>query len=221
MKRALAATFAALLMIGSLAGAAAAAPNNQWDVWNINSAGTMYKAKPAPGGADSIANFTFPSTTTLALLTTSQDKALTGDLTGKTLTATFTINGSDGAAFTYDGAPGACGLNGPYVRLYFTGNPKAKFSYSTVGYTKYWWSNPIHVDLTAGLDQQLVVPLDTANWSDWGGELASAVPMYFTSAVQTVTSMGLSFGGGCFFANGVGMSAGSASFSLTSFTVAP
>ena len=61
--------------------------------------------------------------------------------------------------------------------------------------------------------------MTTANWSDWGGELAASVPTYFAAAAQDVSSIGLSFGGGCFFANGVGVTARNASFVLTSFTV--
>ena len=43
----------------------------------------------------------------------------------------------------------------------------------------------------------------------------------FAQAITNVGQIGLSFGGGCFFANGVGLSAGTASFLLTSYTVSP
>jgi hypothetical protein len=36
-----------------------------------------------------------------------------------------------------------------------------------------------------------------------------------------VTAIGLSFGGGCFFENGVGTTDGSGTFTLNSYTVSP
>jgi len=58
-----------------------------------------------------------------------------------------------------------------------------------------------------------------SGWSDWGGQNAFDVPAAFAAAVVNVSGIGLSFGGGSFFANGVGMSAGSASLTLTSYSV--
>lgn len=220
---------AALLLVLSLAaptvatdfshgGGANAAAN--WKVYNYNASNMAYASRVATTSASGI-GFDFLSTPDTALFLTGQDKSLLGDLTGKTITATFTIAGSADAAFTYYGAPGACGLNGPSVRLFFEGNTNGPFTYDTAGYSKYWWSNPGSDTLASlvGNTLTLTVPVDTADWSDWGGELASSVPTYFAAAVADVSAIGLSFGGGCFFANGVGMSAGSASFVLTGYTV--
>jgi hypothetical protein len=219
MKRVLAASVAALLTVSLVSSVAVAAPKatNLWSVYNINAGGAAYTPKAAPGTTTSAANFTFTSQPTTALLTTSKDKTLLGDLTGKTLTATFTIAASTDAAFNY---AGTCGSTPASVRLYFAGDTTGKFTQDTAGYSKYWWSNPLSYTL-AGSTFTLIVPLDTSNWSDWGGQLASDVPAYFATAVTQVSAVGLSFGGGCFFANGVGMSAGSASFSLTSYSVTP
>lgn len=202
----------------SQGGSANAAPN--WKVYNFNSSGQAYSSHVATTSASGI-DFDFLSTPDTALFLTGQDKSLLGDLTGKTITATFTIAGSAGAAFTYYHAPGACGLHGPSVRLFFEGNTNGPFTYDTAGFSKYWWSNPDSATLASavGTTVTLTVPVDTAHWSDWGGELASSVPTSFAAAAADVSGIGLSFGGGCFFANGVGMSAGSASFVLTSFTV--
>ena len=41
----------------------------------------------------------------------------------------------------------------------------------------------------------------------------------FNAAASIITAVGLSFGGGCFFENGVGTTDGSGTFTLTSFTV--
>jgi hypothetical protein len=60
-----------------------------------------------------------------------------------------------------------------------------------------------------------------AEWSDFFGHFGSD-PTYaagFAAAASNVTSIGLSFGGGCFFENGVGTTDGSGTFTLTSFSV--
>lgn len=204
----------------SQGGGANAAAN--WKVYNYNLSNQAYASRVATTVGTGI-RFDFLSRPDTALFLTKQDKSLLGDLTGKTITATFTISGSAGAAFTYYDAPGACGLNGPSVRLFFEGNTNGPFTYDTAGYSKYWWSNPDSATLASvvGTTVTLTVPVDTGHWSDWGGELASSVPTYFAAAVSDVSTIGLSFGGGCFFANGVGMSAGTASFVLTDYTVNP
>ncbi len=227
MKRFFAAVTAALLLAGLLSGAALASSKttNLWSVWNINAGGAAYVPTNAPATATSLANFTFPESPTTALLTTSQTPSLLGDLTGKTITATFTITASQEAAFTYSGAgsSGDCGTPAS-VRLYFEANTNGKFTYDTAGYSKYWWSHAVastNVDAytLAGGTFTLTVPLDVNDWSDWGGEPANSIPTYFANAVANVDGIGLSFGGGCFYANGVGLSAGSASFTLTSYSL--
>ena len=205
----------AILASLALAGTALAAPATGWKVYSFNASGQAYSSKTAT----KVNGFDFTAAPDTALFTNKQDKSLLGDLTGKALTATFTISGSPDAAFTYYGAPGACSTPAS-VRLYFEGNTTGKFTYDTAGYSKYWWSNPTaSVLAVSSTSVTLSVPLDTANWSDWGGELASSVPTAFAAATTQVSAVGLSFGGGCFFANGVGMSAGSATFTLASYSV--
>ena len=65
----------------------------------------------------------------------------------------------------------------------------------------------------------MAVPLNPANWSDYNGHFGSdpAYTAAFQQAVKNVTSIGLSFGGGCFFENGVASYGGS--FTLWSFSV--
>jgi hypothetical protein len=95
-------------------------------------------------------------------------------LTGKTLTATFTITGT-ATAFTYFGEsqPGYdCGLPAS-VRLYFEGNTTGPYMYA-----KQWLSNPQAYTLTSlvGNTLTLTVPLDTANWTNKDFQLASVRP---------------------------------------------
>ncbi len=58
-------------------------------------------------------------------------------------------------------------------------------------------------------------------WSDWNGQPSSANAAALNAAAVNATVVGLSFGGGCFFENGVGTSDGSGSFTLSSFTRSP
>ncbi len=93
-------------------------------------------------------------------------------------------------------------------------------------YTHYWWSNPIHVDLTgtSGGPTTMSVPLTATDssgasqWSDWNGQVANSssdVTAAFNAAVAKVNTVGLSFGGGCFFENGVTTSDRSGTFTST------
>lgn len=219
MKKTFAAMVAALLMVSLVSSAALAAPKptSLWNVSSINAGGASYTPKAAPGVAgSSLANFDFTNATNTALLTTSKDKSLIGDLTGKVITATFTITGTTDAAFTYSGAPGACGLNGPFVRLYFTGNGEKSPGF----YSDFWWSHPGSAALSVTGTNQVTLTAslaDVAGWSDWNGQSPAS---NFLAAAASVSEIGLSFGGGCFFANGVGLSTGSASFHLVSYSLA-
>jgi hypothetical protein len=128
-------------------------------------------------------------------LTSHPGSGLLGNLTGKTLTATFTITGTALAATHYgDGQQwNACGTPTPAsVRLYFEGNTNGPFENS-----HQWWSNPQAYTLTSlvGNTLTLTVPLNTANWYDRGFEPASDVPTDFAAAVATVGAVGVSFGG--------------------------
>jgi hypothetical protein len=141
MKAALAlAAVLALMLTASAPGddfsqgkAAKAAPN--WKVLSRNSSGQTLTSKPAQAFADGI-GFAFGTTPDTKLFLTSRPgSGLLGDLTGKTLTATFTITGT-ATAFTYFGEsqPGHdCGRPAS-VRLYFEGNTTGPYMYA-----KQWW----------------------------------------------------------------------------------
>lgn len=73
--------------------------------------------------------------------------------------------------------------------------------------------------LTTNGSDTLTAVVDPAQaWSDWNGQPSSTNAVAFTAAAQDATVVALSFGGGCFFENGVGTSDGSGSFTLNSFT---
>lgn len=192
---------------GNGAGAAA-----NWKVYSLSSSGQTYTTKPATASADGV-GFAFASAPDTRLFMTTHPGDLLGDLLGKTITATFEIVG-DAPGFTYSGT--SQGLP-PSVRLYFEGNTNGPFTYDTAGYSKYWWSNPESATLAAGTIT-LTAKITPALWSDWGGEPGAGVPDAFDAAAAHVSGIGLSFGGGSFFANGVGAS-GPASFVLTDYSV--
>ena len=65
----------------------------------------------------------------------------------------------------------------------------------------------MHLDLIGG-NQMGTIAADMSNpaeWSDWNGQSGAnpAVTAAFLEAIQKVQSIGLSFGGDCFFETGV------------------
>ena len=98
------------------------------------------------------------------------------------------------------------------MRFYFV-SPSA--SGSTVGkppagfYTEFWWSNPEHQELNSGTQGGPIIANvgDPSEWSDWNGQRPTPdnpeVATAFEKAIHNVQTVGLSFGGLCFFETGV------------------
>lgn len=215
------AAFAVGAALTSVAGVPAfAAPGTaQASGWHI---GYYQNTSPSPSNADApsaspgIASLNFTSQPNTSQLVTDQKAefgSVLGDLTGKTVTAEFTITGVNGE-FTYygeDTSSNACGTPAN-ARLYFETSNAGGFAY-----THYWWSNPAAVTLANGT-VTVSANVEPSEWSDWNGQLGSTVGDGFAAAASHVTEIGLSFGGGCFFENGVGTTDGSGSLTLNSFT---
>jgi hypothetical protein len=196
----------------------------KWKVVDYNRTQTHPARIPykVPGGIA----FDFLYTPDTALLGTSHPSYsgdLIGNMTGKTVMATVGVTVTSGnPQFTYYGQP-SCGDVPANVRLYFQTNTSGKFEE-----TDYWWSNPMSYSLESlkSGDKTLVALFsDPAEWSDYNGHFGSD-PVYtaaFNAAVKDVQFVGLSFGGGCFFENGVGIQpgTGSAYFRLMDFTATP
>jgi hypothetical protein len=208
----------ALALVVGVASAAAGAPPtaSKWQVGTLTPSQRALSEKPASTDASSNPTFQFTTSPDTALLTTTPgiQKNLLGDIKGKTVTANFTIAGASGP-FTYggEGTPdNPCTPAVATTRLFFQTSNAGGFDF-----THFWWSNPASVVVANGALQvtAIVVP---ARWSDWNGQFGTTVPDGFNAAASNVTDIGLSFGGGCFFENGVG-APGGASFTLTGFTV--
>ncbi len=198
------------LIIGALPNAAAAAASG-WKVYSYTPSGRTLSSKTAPAGTGSIAEFEVlptPDDALLAMKATSGDRSILG----KTITATFTIVGA--ATFTYwgEGTPeNPCGTPAS-ARLYF--NTDGAFAY-----TNYWWSNPAAAVLTGPGGGTITAIVEPNEWSDWNGQFGGSEASAFADAASKPDLIGLSFGGGCFFENGVGTSLGSATFKLNSFVI--
>jgi len=195
-----------------------------WTVYDYNPSGQAIAPRksassmPATTSGDTT-TFAFRPDIFTALLTTT-DKNLTGDLSAKTLNATVSVSGNTTGTFSYQ--PFGCGLSTipGFVRLYFTSARSSGSSDPAPGtpvkggpppagfYTQFWWSNPVHVDLLSGTQGPMLMSVqmaDVTQWSDWDGKPAAdpLVTEQFMTAIANVKSVGLSFGGGCFFENGV------------------
>lgn len=213
---------AALAALGAGSVTASAADAN-WKLGYYNTSGRALSMMTT-GPGDGVAAFDFTDQPNTALLVTQQGSlkgTLLGDLTGATIDAKFTITGATDA-FTYAGEgtpsnPCTGPLTAASVRLFFETDNGGGF-----GYTHYWWSNPQTVLLANGSFELNQVLNSDAGWSDWNGQLANStadIAAGFDDAAANVTMIGLSFGGGCFFENGVGTADGSGTFTLDSYSV--
>jgi hypothetical protein len=140
---------------------------------------------------------------------------------------TITIKGHLGPGTTglYD-QPNGGDTNppSPTARVYFEGSGGGVSDGSPDGFEgQHWWANGVS-SAVLDLNRQGVTPfmlttkVDPANWSDWNGQPASANQALFAGAASHVRNIGLSFGGGWFFENGV---AGTGGLTIDSITVTP
>ena len=186
-----------------------------WTVYDYNPSGQAIAPRHAPNSMPATTTgtttvFNFKDGVYTALLTTN-DRSLTGDLSGSSLHDTINLTGPATRFMSQNGQ----GCTGPETaeataRFYFT-SPSA--SGSSVGtppagfYTQFWWSDAAFVPLVTGNQEEpVLISADMSNpaeWSDWNGQSGATQTEAFDEAVQKVQSIGLSFGGECFFENGV------------------
>jgi len=188
-----------------------------WTVYDYNPSNNALAPRNAPNKMpattmDATTTFEFLPGKFTALLTTT-DRSLTGDLSTKTLTDVISVGGSATTFRTQHNGGASCSSNFPAtVRFYFV-SPSA--SGSTVGkppagfYTQFWWSNPEHQELNSGTQGGTIIANvgDPSEWSDWNGQRPTPdnpeVATAFEKAIHNVQTVGLSFGGLCFFETGV------------------
>jgi hypothetical protein len=191
----------------------AATPPTSWTVYDYNPSGRAIAPRVSAASmpattTNGTVSFPFKLNTYTALLTTT-DASLTGDLSMKTLNVAVMVSGGGGTF--QDQHNGGCTPDTKSVRFYFT-SPKASGTTGTgtTGfYTQFWWSNPMSVPLVTDPQGTLSIgqPVNAPGmWSDWNGKSNDSSPEVmeaFLVAIQNVQTVGLSFGGGCFFENGV------------------
>lgn len=221
--------FVALLPLAALLiGSTPAAAGTGWTEFIYNPSGQALKPVQPGEVLQNSVRIDLSAGQFVALLTSS-DPSLTGDLSGATLTDFVSVQNVTGNVV--DQNNGGCTPDQPFVRFFINSPAGAGPSFPAPGqslgpglgsvpagfYTQSWWSNPVHVDLVNGI---LNVPMsvavgDPTQWSDWNGQVASSSPAVnarFNSAISHVQSIGLSFGGGCFFENGVSVDSGAGAF---------
>ena len=212
--RVLSAAFAAVAAVTVFA-APALAGGSDWKVGYYTPSGQTLSMSSADMPSSGLATFNFTDQANTALLvTTHGNSPYLGNDTLKTITATFDISGAKGA-FTYfgEGTPdNPCGTPAN-TRFFFETDNGGGFAY-----THFWWSNPANVVLANG-HYTLTATVEPGEWSDWDGKPGIIRTDGFADAASNVTMIGFSFGGGCFFENGVGTTDGSGTFTLDSFSV--
>jgi len=184
------------------------APGANWTVYDYNASGQEIAPRNSPNsrpattvGATTKFDFLFDHYT--ALLTTN-DKSLTGDLSLKMLSDDIQVMGP---APTFDTQRDCAGPTAT-VRFFFV-SPAASGKGGALSkgfYTQFWWSNPMHIQLLTGNQGPTTLSVsmsDLTQWSDWNGTQAALVPDAFETAIRNVQTIGLSFGGECFFETGV------------------
>ena len=192
-------------------------PTTAWTVYDYNPSNNALAPRNAPNKmpattTGTTTTFDFLPEKFTALLTTT-DRSLTGDLSTKTLKDVISVRGSATTFMTQHNGGASCSSDFPAtVRFYFV-SPSA--SGSTVGkppagfYTQFWWSNPEHQELNSGTQGGPIIANvgNPAEWSDWNGQRPTPdnpeVATAFEKAIHNVQTVGLSFGGLCFFETGV------------------
>lgn len=188
--------------------------NAQWTAKNLGG-----RSLPIYQDAGDLVTFDFPLPNQRVSFLT---HPTSGSINGATITATFFIEASNPA---YTGANvGGC-IVPVNVRVYFTsGNAVYKLSTADKYPNLYWWcSQSTAVAYIEQVDDGSLVTLTASvtptGWSNANGQSASSQLTGFNSAANSARHIGLAFGGGCFFDTGVGISSGSSTFHLVSFTV--
>ena len=206
--------FVAALLVLALAAAPVLAASTTWKLYSFNASGRALRAQAvdvAPSGAVS---FTFPTAPDAAYLLSAKIPSI------GSLSARVSITANTGTTFAYwpDGADAKVGL-------FFQTKSGGGFDPSD-----YWWSGSSRVSLTSivATPTTLTTALsDPSLWTNFYGKPGNQAGTYevngitypsaadgFAAAMANIDSWGVSFGGGSFYANGVGTPTGSAVFTL-------
>jgi hypothetical protein len=209
----------AAAMLGTAASASAATQASSSDVsaYYYNPSGNALGGPQAIGPFGS-AHASFAAGPYLAKVT---EKVNNADINRQTITIRGTL---DQGTIVTDQPNSGDLYAPPTARIYFEGSGGGVSDGSPDGYMgQHWWARGSLAVLSLNSGQTsftLTVSVDpndlAANWSDWNGQPASANAALFSGAASHVRNIGLSFGGGWFFENGV---TGTGGLTITSITV--
>lgn len=135
-------------------------------------------------------------------------------LKGSQITAVFQETESNPVWFWAFDAGNTC-PGGQAVHLYFQ---RAGDDMSGVGDKQYyrWWGPAIPIQPSLG---SVTAALAPGLWGSVYGVNGSVQPLMFQQALDNASSVGFTFGGGCFAGHGVALKGGSAAMTLRSFVV--
>jgi hypothetical protein len=189
----------------------------EWTVYDYNPSNQELAPRNSPKSMPATTpdngttwEFPFKPNIYTALFTTT-DPSVTGNDYGKTLYDTINLVGDAASFMTQHDCVGPTAV----VRFYFTSpaasGPSVGTSPPGTGgttgagfYTQFWWSDAVNMQMLSGnLSQTLTEAMTPTDWSDWNGQPAAELPAAFAQAASNVQSIGLSFGGKCFFETGV------------------
>jgi len=187
--------------------------------WQLLNYYPGYTFADAPGG-----NFDFPDGSLHshypAFLVSTQ--AFCGDVSGKVVRCTFTVDCSGNTVFRYGGqGTWNNGSRPASARLFFS--CLSGYDNNTTQPTNFWFNTPWVEISTNGATNTLTATLDHfGDWTDAGGPYSSAnddLVGGFWNTVSNVCQIGLAFGGGSFYDTGIAVTSGQATFRLLSFSV--
>ena len=136
----------------------------------------------------------------------------------QSLTLTVQVATTGKPVFGYDSEMDNTCATPATIRPYFQSG--ALLSTNADGSNR-WWSSPDYVVLANGI-ATIRVPLEPQYWSDtWGafGNSSTTAENEFATAISNVNWIGVTLGGGCFYGHGVNVSGGTATISVTSYSV--
>ena len=133
------------------------------------------------------------------------------------ISMTLSITASPGAVFDYHTEASNTCAGSATVRLYFQ---QQGDDLTMADATYRWWSNPSSFVLapTDG-PVSLTVPLQGEKWTAVNGMSGVQQPNGFAAALAHPANIGLTFGGGCFFGHGVFIDGGTATLTVTGFSI--
>ena len=135
---------------------------------------------------------------------------------GSAVVATFTVMTGGSPVFDYRTAPNNTCDSPATVRLFLQ---RRGDNLSGAGAYEFyrWWSRAgvVLADGTFTLD----VPLQPSLWTSVFGKSGESNPRAFAAALADLSSVGVTFGGGCFYGHGVRVLNGRATFTMKRFEI--